>query len=67
MPNPRKEPRYCSICGRHLIGGYYSTGRCAYHQTTKDADRKIGRDAVAAKSRGLSYGQYMAAKEAGKV
>lgn len=67
MAQGRRPIHNCEICGVRLIGEFYYSGRCALHQTTKDADAKLTSDAVKAKQRGLSYGQYMAAKEAGKV
>jgi hypothetical protein len=63
----QRGARRCAICGARLISDYYYTGRCAVHQTTKEADAKIGKDAVVAKRAGLSYGQYMAVKKEGST
>ena len=58
-----KEPRFCQICGARLYKDFYLTGRCSKHQTSADADAKLTADAVAAKNKHLSYGQYMAQKK----
>jgi hypothetical protein len=63
----KKSYRCCEVCGAQLIKDYYYTGRCALHQTTKDPDDKLSAAAVAAKRRGLSYGQYMAALREGRA
>lgn len=63
MAGAKRYLRKCSICGTNLIGDFFYMGRCRLHQTTKDFDAKISADVVAAESRGLSYGQYMALKE----
>lgn len=69
MSNPYEQrgARVCKVCGARLIKDYYYSGRCAKHQTSKDADARLGRAAVAAKRKGMSYGQYMAAKKEGKA
>ena len=62
-----REKRFCQVCGRNLCRGYYYTGRCAQHQTTKAPNVKLTHDAVEAKQHGLSYGQLIAAKREGSV
>lgn len=62
MPYEKRDPRKCSICGKRLTGKYYWMGRCAKHQTAKNAEANLTGDASAAKAQGLSYGQYMALK-----
>lgn len=62
-----RGPRFCEVCGRRLIRDYYYSGRCHAHQTTKTPDVQLTAAAVSAKSRGMSYGQYMAAKKEGQL
>lgn len=63
MPYEPRESRKCKVCGKRLIGKYYWTGRCATHQTAKNAEASLLDDIAAARARGISYGQYMALKK----
>lgn len=68
MPTYKMElrsPRFCSTCGKKLIGKYYFMGRCATCHVPADLQLVI--DAKAAKKHGMTYGYYMAAKREGKV
>lgn len=63
----KEETKRCKICGARLIKKYKATGRCCHHQFKKGEDATLTDDAVEAKKRGMSYGEYMARKKEGQL
>ena len=63
----KEEVKRCKICGVRLHRKYQASGRCCHHQYTKGEDTQVIDDAAEAKKRGMSYGEYIAAKREGRA